>query len=118
MGLFNWWRRKRMSDPVDGALLVTVCAQPDTAPEARSYSAVVLGVVSGPGVAAQAVELSCTVPSKRCPTSKQRIPVVVDRADPTRIVIKWNQVPIRKSLAQARSRTQGLAASMRRFSNR
>jgi hypothetical protein len=77
-----------MSDPVDGSLLVTVCAQPATAPESISYSALIMGVVSGPGVPARAVELHCTVPSKRCPASKQRIPVVVDRANPTRIAIK------------------------------
>jgi hypothetical protein len=96
MGLSLWWRRRRMRDPVDGSLLVKVCAQPDTAPEAFFYSALVRGVVSGPGVSPRAVEFGCTVPAKRCPISKQRIPVVVDRANPTRIAVKWDQVPIRE----------------------
>jgi hypothetical protein len=98
MGLAMWWRVKRMRDPVNGSLLVNACAQPSSAPEARYYSALVLGVVSGPGVSPLAVRVSCTVPSNRCPRSKQRVPVIVDRADPHRVAIRWDRVPVRDPL--------------------
>jgi hypothetical protein len=107
-----------MCDPVDGSLLVTVCAQPASAPEASYYSAIVFGVVSAPGVAPQSVQVHCTVPAKRCPTSKQRVPVVVDRADPSRIVIKWDRVPVRNPLGRSTSNTGSLAAAMRRATRR
>jgi hypothetical protein len=110
MGVVNWWRRRRMSDPVAGTLLVTLCPPP----ESRSYSAIVIGVVSGPGIAPQAVEHHCTVSAKRCPYPEQEVPVTVDRADPTRIVIEWGQVPVRQPLAAARATAEELAEQARR----
>lgn len=118
VGLVNWWRVKRMRDPADGSLLVTVCPQPECALEASSYSALMLGVVSAPGLRPTSVEFSCTVLAKRCPRSKQRIPVVVDRADPCRVVIKWDRVPVRDSLGSARAYAREQAASARRQSKR
>jgi hypothetical protein len=113
MGLTSWWRRRRMGDPVAGSLRVTVCPQPHTAPESLSYSAIVIGVVSGPGIEPTAVEHHCTVPARRCPESGQEVPVTVDRADPTRIVIEWDRVPVRDPLARARDEAEALADSMR-----
>jgi hypothetical protein len=87
-----------MQDPVPGSLLVKVCPQPASTPEARYYSALILGVVSGPDIAPRAVQVSCTVPAKRCPRSRERIPVIVDRADPRRIAIRWDRVSVRSPL--------------------
>jgi hypothetical protein len=103
MSVVAWWRRRRMRDAADGSLVVTVCPQPASSPESIYYSAIVMGVVSAPGLAPRAVQFHTTVPAKRCPVSKQRIPVVVDRADPTRIVVKWKQVPIRNRLTGNRT---------------
>jgi hypothetical protein len=98
MGLKAWWRRRGMRDPVNGSLLVKVCPQPASSPESAYYSALVLGVVSAPGVTPRAVRFSTTVPARRCPVSKQRIPVIVDRADPSRVSVRWNEVPVRDPL--------------------
>lgn len=95
MSLWSWWRIKRMQDPVQGRLRIDACAQPETSPESLSYSALVLGVVSGPGIDKTSVRLNCTIPAKRCPRSGQSVPVTVDRADPSRIVIRWAEVPLR-----------------------
>ncbi|MET7640455.1 hypothetical protein [Streptomyces sp. NPDC005438] len=115
MGLLAWWRVKRMRDPVPGSLKVTVCAQPGTmaATASASYSALVMGVVEGPGITPRAVEFSSHVPAARCPRSGQRVPVVVDRADPHRVVIRWDQVPRRDVLGPARRANQRAAATER-----
>ncbi|MFI6347556.1 hypothetical protein [Streptomyces sp. NPDC050560] len=73
-----------------------------------------MGVVEGPGIAPRAVEFSATVPSSRCPKSGQRVPVVVDRADPRRVVIRWDRVPRRDPLGAARRANQQAAAAERR----
>jgi hypothetical protein len=114
MSVISWWRRRRMTDPVRGTLRVTVCPSPDHYPQSAYYSAIMLGVVQAPGVAAQAVEITCSVPSKRCPESGQRIPVIVDRARPDRVVVLWKEVPVRRPLDRARAHTHAAAASMRR----
>jgi hypothetical protein len=111
--LMTWVRVKRMSDPVRGTLKITVCAQPETAIGSASYSALVLGVVQGPGIEPTAVEHSCTVWAKRCPRSGQSVPVTVDRADPSRIAILWDEVPLRDPLGNARSATRSAAAAAR-----
>lgn len=104
MGLIRRFRISRMKDPVMGSLRVTTCAQPDTTLYAsRSYSATVLGVVRGPGIAPTAVEHGCSVPAKRCPTHGQIVPVMVDRAQPDRLVILWERVRLRDPLARARA---------------
>jgi hypothetical protein len=117
MGLISWWRIRRMTDPVAGSLKITACPQPDTA-LSGSYSALVLGVVQAPGVSPQAVEVSTSVPSKRCPVSGQRVPVIVDRDDPSKVVIRWRNVPLRNTLGPARRYAAASAASARRRASR
>ncbi|UQE76418.1 hypothetical protein MYK68_07575 [Gordonia sp. PP30] len=51
--------------------------------------------MSGPGIAATKVKHSCQVRVKRYPNSGQVVPVIVDRADPTRLAIVWKEVPVR-----------------------
>ena len=98
MGLVSWWRVRRMTDPVRGQLTVRACAQPDTAPDSLSYSGLILGTVAGDGFGPVAVEHSTGVPAKRCPRSGQKVPVIVDRADPRRLTILWKEVPLRARL--------------------
>lgn len=95
MGLATWWRIRRMTDPVPGMLRVKVCAQPETAVESAYYSARIIGTVTAPQLTGRLVTFDCTVQAKRCPRSGQSIPVVVDRADPDRIAIRWDRVPVR-----------------------
>jgi hypothetical protein len=103
MGVNTWWRVRRMKDAVRGTLTVEVCAQPDTALGSASYSALVLGTVRAPGVDPVKVEHSCTVPSKRCPVSGQSVPVIVDRTNPRRLAILWDEVPLRARLPWSRN---------------
>ncbi|WP_431839355.1 hypothetical protein [Gordonia hongkongensis] len=84
-----------MKDPVKGMLRVKVCAQPDTAVESAYYSARITGTVNAPQLTARSVTFDCTVRAKQCPRSGQSIPVVVDRADPNRVAIRWDRVPLR-----------------------
>ncbi|NDK91732.1 hypothetical protein GYA93_19450 [Gordonia desulfuricans] len=95
MGLITWMRIQRMKDPIPGSLRVEVCPQPDTAVHSASYTAYVIGTASAPGVSPRRVQISTTVPSKRCPVARQRVPVMLDKADPTRVVILWKKVPLR-----------------------
>jgi hypothetical protein len=98
VGVIVWWRTKRMKDPVRGRFRVEVCARPGAGGgdiASHSYSALVLGVVSGPGIPPRKVRHSCQVRVKKYPNSGQVLPVMVDRADPRRLVILWNEVPVR-----------------------
>lgn len=94
-GAWRWIRVQRMSSPTNGTLIVHVCAQPDTAVTSSFYSALVLGKVTAPGLSPRNVQVSCTIPANRCPVSKQRVPVIVDIDQPSRLIIKWEQVPVR-----------------------
>lgn len=101
MGFILWLQIKRMKDPVHGRFTVDVCAPPgcgggDLA--SYSYSAYVLGVVSGPGISPMKVRHSCQVRVRKYPDSGQMLPVIVDRADPTKLAILWKEVPARPPL--------------------
>ncbi|GAA4661122.1 hypothetical protein [Gordonia humi] len=95
MGLMLWWRTKRMKDPVLGKFTVDVCPTPASGGgdiPSISYSALILGVVSAPDVPPKKVRHHCSVPVKKYPKSGQNLPVIVDRADPTRLAIRWDEV--------------------------
>lgn len=98
MSVMLWLRTKRMKDPVRGRFKVDVCAPPGVGGvdiASYSYSAYVLGVVSGPGISPKKVRHSCHVRVKKYPNSGQVLPVIVDRANPTRLAIVWKDVPAR-----------------------
>jgi hypothetical protein len=112
MGLRNWLHNKHMSDPVDGMLQLTSCS-------AGAYNAAysncrMQGVVTAPGLAPTAVEHVCLAPAKKWPQPGQMIPVLVDRADPTRLEVRWDDMPGNRELGQqqARQEAQRLAAQM------
>ncbi|GED96230.1 hypothetical protein [Gordonia crocea] len=80
-----------MTTPVTGSFLVEACPQPDSAPDSLWYMA--LG----------------------CPRSRQRVPVIVDLANPEKFVIEWDEVPERPPYGaineQTRSTTDPILAS-------
>jgi hypothetical protein len=101
-----------MSDPVDGMLQLTACS-------AASYEAAysncrMQGVVTAPGIAPAAVEHLRTAPTKKWPEPGQTIPVRVDRADTSRLEIRWDAMPTNRELGrqQAQQAAQMLAAQM------
>jgi hypothetical protein len=109
MGLKNWLHNKRMTDPVEGIFRLTSCS--GNSGGAVYENCRMHGVVSAPGIAPTAVEHLCTAPTKRWPQPGQSLPVAVDRADPTRLHIDWDQLPTGAERGQQLA--EGLAASLR-----
>ena len=91
MGLRNWVHNKRLTDPVAGTYRLTSCSS--NSGGAAYENCRMHGVVVGPGVGPIAVEHYCTAPTKRWPQPGDTVPVTVDRADPTRLRIDWDQLP-------------------------
>jgi hypothetical protein len=91
VGALNWLRNHRLSDPVDGTYRLTACSAGSSG---AAYSNCRMdGVVTAPGIAPVAVEHYCTAPTKKWPSPGQDLPVLVDRADPRRLQIKWDEIP-------------------------
>lgn len=90
-----------MSDPVAGDYRVTQCGLPATT-NSSSEPHRLYGVVSGPGVVPAAMEVWRHVPHKRWPRVGDVLPVFVDRDDPSRIRVRWERVPRRDWVADAR----------------
>lgn len=111
MGLFNWVHNKHMTDPVDGSLQLTSCSA--GANDAAYSNCRMQGVVSAPGLAPTAVEHLCTAPIKKWPQPGQSLPVRVDRADPTRLQVRWDDLPTNRELGRqfARQQAEWLASS-------
>jgi len=98
MGLRNWLHNKHMSDPVDGMLQLTSCS-------AYAYNAAysncrIQGVVTVPGLAPTAVAHVCLAPARKRPQPGQMIAVLVDRTDPTRLEVCWDDMPGNRKFGQ------------------
>lgn len=91
MGLRNWMHNHRMDDPVPGTYELTSCSYPSA--DAAYSNCRMTGVVSAPAVGPVAVEHTCTAPTRKWPQPGDTLPVVVDRADPTRLRIDWDSLP-------------------------
>jgi hypothetical protein len=97
-----------MKDPVDGTAQVVGSTQP---PEnATSGNVNLTLVVQAEGVSATSVELACMAPSKKWPFPGETLPVTVDRADPTRVKVRWDDVP--EAADVAKQQADALAASL------
>lgn len=105
MGARNWLRNHRLSDPVDGTYRLTACS--GGAYDASYSNCLMEGVVTAPGVAPVAVEHRCLAPTKKWPSSGDTLPVVVDRADPQRLRVKWDEIPTGRE--RGRQAAQGAA---------
>jgi len=91
MGLMgDWLRAKRMKDPVRGSAQVVACSRITQA--AVASNCVMNLVVSADGIPATPVEHECMCRQDRWPQPGQVLPVTVDRADPTRLRIEWDEV--------------------------
>jgi hypothetical protein len=98
----------RMKDPVDGTAQVVGSTQP---PDSATSSNVNLNVVvQAEGVPATSVEFSCIAPTKKWPFPGSTLPVTVDRADPERIKVRWDDVP--DSADVSKQQADALAAQM------
>ena len=105
----DWIKSKNMKDPVKGTLQVTATTYPPAGATSGNYS--LNGIVSGDGIPPTAVEHAGIAKTKKWPQNGQTLPVTVDRADPTRLHIEWDEVE--DSWASARSSAEKMAAMMR-----
>jgi hypothetical protein len=109
MGLLgDWLRGRRMKDPVRGTAQVVACSRV-TQTATMSNCAMNL-VVSADGMPATPVEHETMVRQDRWPYGGQVLPVTVDRADPTRLRIEWDEVPTHED--RAAEQAEALAAQM------
>jgi len=110
MGLIgDWMKSKNMKDPVRGTLQVTASTYPPDSATSGNFA--INGIVTAPGIAPTAVEHSGIAKVKKWPHSGHTLPVTVDRADPTRISIEWDEVP--DSWDTARQNAERMAEAMR-----
>src|SRR5690349_24405356 len=109
MGLMgDWLRGKRMKDPVRGTAQVVACSRITQA--AVSSNCVMNLVVSADGIPATPVEHECMCRQDRWPRAGQVLPVTVDRADPTRLKVEWDEV--RSHEEQIAEQAEALAERM------
>jgi hypothetical protein len=100
MGLFN-----RIKDPVDAEYRLTSCSA--GSPGAVYSNCRMEGVVTGPGIGPVAVEHSTLVaPTSKWPQPGQTIPVTVDREDPTRLKVRWDDLPTNRELGRQYAQQQ------------
>jgi hypothetical protein len=110
VGLRNWLHNRSMTDPVPGVYRLIGCSAGSS--DASYSTCRMQGVVTGPGVGPVAVEHRCTAPTKRWPRPGDELPVLVDRADPTRLRIHWDEVPTgrERAMRDAAALAQRMAA--------
>jgi hypothetical protein len=98
-----------MADPVPGTMLVTAASMPSR--NAVFHMSRITGVVSAEGVAPAAVQFNGLIRTALWPSPGKQLPVIVDRADPQKFAIQWDQVG--SSQASALDQAEALAAAMR-----
>lgn len=97
-----------MDDPVDGTAQVVGSTQPPD--NATSSNVNLTLVVQAEGVPAVSVEHSCIAPTSKWPFPGETLPVTFDRSDPSRLKIRWDDVP--KSGDVSKQQADALAAAM------
>ena len=98
-----------MADPVPGTMLVTAASMPSR--NAAFHMSRITGIVSAEGVEPTAVQYSGLIRTSLWPSPGRQLPVIVDRADPRKFAIQWDQAPT--SVASALGQAEALAAAMR-----
>lgn len=109
MGLLgDAFRGMRIKDPVDGVAQVLGSTQPPDS--ATSGNVNLTLVVQAEGIPATSVEHSCLAPTKKWPYPGETLPVTVSRSNPTRLKVRWDDVP--EASEVARRQAEQLAAQM------
>ena len=109
MGLLSdWLRSKKLKDPVRGTLYVTASTTPPDSATSANFA--INGIVSAAGIAPTAIEHQGVARTRKWPQAGQTLPASVDRADPTRIRIEWDEVP--DSWNVARQQAEHVAEAM------
>ena len=109
MGLLgDYWKARKMRDPVDGVAQVVGSTQPPDS--ATSGNVNLTLVVQADGVAATTIEHSCLAPTKKWPYPGETLPVTFDRTDPDRLKVRWDDVP--DSADVSKQQAEALAAQL------
>ena len=98
-----------MADPVPGTMLVTAASMPSR--RAAFHMSRITGVVSAEGVEPTAVQYHGLIRTALWPSPGRQLPVIVDRADPRKFAIQWDQTGT--SEGSALGQAEALAAAMR-----
>lgn len=98
-----------MADPVPGTMLITAASMPSR--RAAFHMSRITGVVSAEGVEPTAVQYNGLIRTALWPSPGRQLPVIVDRADPRKFAIQWDQAGT--SEASALGQAEALAAAMR-----
>ena len=98
-----------MADPVPGTMLVTAASLPSR--RAAFHMSRITGVVSADGIEPTAVQYVGLIRTALWPSPGRQLPVIVDRADPRKFAIQWDQAG--SSEASALGQAEALAAAMR-----
>jgi hypothetical protein len=88
MGLSDWRAKHNMRDPVRGVFRVTGFY--DKHPSSSPPGTRITGVITAPGIPATPAEHK--VDERGRWADHQELPVLVDRSDPSRFAILWNEV--------------------------
>jgi hypothetical protein len=98
-----------MADPVPGTMLVTAASMPSR--NAVFHMSRITGIVSAEGVEPTAVQFNGLIRTSLWPSPGRQLPVIVDRADPRKFAIQWDQAGTSDSSALGQA--EALAAAMR-----
>jgi len=109
MGLIAKFKTSHMKDPVHGTATVTGATGAD--PTATSQNYRIDCVVQAEGVPAFSATHSGFISTSKWPYGGQVLPVTIDRANPSKWVINWDQV--QTGAQAAREQADALAARMR-----
>lgn len=108
MGLSEWRTRRSMRDPVRGTFTRT--GDYFTHPGRTPMRSTLTGVITAPGLAA--VPAECPADRHGRWVGTEVYPVLVDRAEPTRFVVLWDEIARPDWQADARQRAQDAADRM------
>lgn len=119
MGLAGKLSEMRMKDPVEGTATVAAVDFPHgrTYNDGRPYTRLEC-VASGPGIEPVAFEHKSMIVAGKVPMRGDVLPVLIDRANPKRVVIDWDKVASRDlgwsdQRRDDRQKAEKLAAEMR-----
>lgn len=101
--------RRRMKDPVSATLQVTAISEPVF--DGTDCTAQLTGVISGDGIEPRAVQRKGMIAVARWPKVGDRLPVLMDRANPKLIFLDQTNVSVSGEAALAEA--ERLAAAMK-----
>jgi hypothetical protein len=111
MGLVgDWLKSHHMEDPVRGTAYVVSASMPDPTATTENYQMTL--VVQADGVPATTVQHSGMASTGKWPQPGETLPVTIDRKDPTRVKIEWDEM--KTSQQQGIDQAQQMADMLRK----